>query len=81
MSDNFTGSYMDMVYITKVSNCGGYREEGGLIPPLFLPSAVLDDCKDDNDKDGRYIYENDGVTIHNFHVKDGILVGTGAGEV
>ena len=48
---------------------------------IIIKSAVLDDCKDDNDKDGRYIYENDGVTIHNFHVKDGILLGTGSGEV
>ena len=51
-----------------------------MIPPLFLTSLTLEDCKEKNDDNDGYIYNNNDVLDHDYQLYDGSLAGTGAGE-
>ena len=66
--------------ITEVSKCGGDGKVGGVIPPPFSPSVMLDGCEYKNDDDDGDIYENDDVPNHDYRFEDGSLAGMGAGE-
>ena len=51
-----------------------------MISPLLLPYMILDDCEYYNGSDYGYIYENDEVPDHDYHVEDRSLAGKVAGK-
>ena len=50
-TDNGAVADSDAGGIDEVPNWYFDREEWGVIPPPLLPSSMMDDCEDSNDKD------------------------------